>query len=117
MSDKSHPLCSTVVLTILRLLSRSTFMTASELSRRLSAEGVSVQLRTLQKTLKTMSETPVYGVERNVDHKSYSYRLAAPVTLAFRPETPFSCGSPKSRSRRRFFYVCRMTTEKKRRRC
>lgn len=82
MSDKSHPLCSTVVLTILRLLSRSAFMTASELSRRLSAEGVSVQLRTLQKTLKTMSETPVYGVERNVDHKSYSYRLAAPVTLA-----------------------------------
>lgn len=82
MSDKSHPLCSTVVLTILRLLSRSAFMTASELSRRLSAEGVSVQLRTLQKTLKTMSETPVYGVERNVDHKSYSYRLTAPVTLA-----------------------------------
>ena len=29
-----------------------------------------------------MSETPVYGVERNADHKPYGYRLAAPATLA-----------------------------------
>ena len=81
MSD-SLPVCTTVVLTILRLLSRSAYVTAAELARRLAAEGVSVQLRSLQRTLKIMSETPVYGVERNADHKPYGYRLAAPATLA-----------------------------------
>ena len=81
MSD-SLPVCTTVVLTMLRLLSRSAYVTAAELARRLAAEGVSVQLRSLQRTLKIMSETPVYGVERNADHKPYGYRLAAPATLA-----------------------------------
>ena len=57
-------------------------MTAVELAKRLAAEGVAVQLRTLQRTLKIMSETPVYGVERNAEHKPYGYRLAASSTLA-----------------------------------
>ena len=81
MSD-SLPVCTTVVLTMLRLLSRSAYVTAAELARRLAAEGVSVQLRSLQRTLKIMSETPVYGVERNASTRPFGYRLAAPVTIA-----------------------------------
>lgn len=82
MSDEALPLCTALVLTILRILPRSSFMSATEVAKRLAAEGISVHVRTLQRTLKIMCETPVYGVERNASTRPFGYRLAAPVTIA-----------------------------------
>ena len=82
MSDEALPLCTAMVLTILRILPRSSFMSATEVEKRLAAEGIAVHVRTLQRTLKIMCETPVYGVERNTATRPFGYRLAAPVTIA-----------------------------------
>lgn len=82
MSDEALPLCTAMVLTILRILPRSSFMSATEVEKRLAAEGIAVHVRTLQRTFKIMCETPVYGVERNTATRPFGYRLAAPVTIA-----------------------------------
>ena len=101
MPRKSSTLDEAVMLIqILTRIPKGRLITAQQLKQELDAAGIPIRIRTLQRYLKTMASTDVFGIDCDMRSRPYGYKQStAGGTLLSQQMSVHECllrGSPRS---------------------
>ena len=85
MPRKSSTLDEAVMLIqILTRIPKGRLITAQQLKQELDAAGIPIRIRTLQRYLKTMASTDVFGIDCDMRSRPYGYKQSTAGGSAFR---------------------------------